>query len=181
MLVSRHVGAGTDKSLVTFLYQTQLLGIQPKLVPALIHRLHAGEKGCIESQVVLVGGEQRHHLLGNGNHLVAALALAQVEEHPAHFGEQTAAILIGQYRVLKIRLVSTRGDGLNLGLLASHAFEECRHIMVSAYAPEIRYTVWGAPITEKRIVHIFAVFAACQRKSRQHGHGCEYCFFHCLL
>ena len=146
LLLLGHIGAAAHEALVGLFQEAHLLGVQAEAVALLVDGLDTLEEFGIEGYVVAVGGEHGRHLLLDGFHLGAVLALTQVEEHSAHFAEQLAAVLVGKDGVLEGGSLRIAHDGLDFSPLAFDAFAEGGHVVFCLDTAEVGDFVRGAPL-----------------------------------
>ena len=155
-----HIGAGADKAFIGLGEEAELFGVEAESLALVVDGLDAGEEFLVEGDVVVVGREERGHGLGDGVHLGAVLALAEVEEDAADVLEELSAVLVGEDGVFEGRGFGVAGDGVDFGLLAGHTLLEGRHVVFGLDAGKVGDFVGCVPRGEEGIFHVVLIFAS---------------------
>ncbi len=136
---------------VMALEEAQLIGVQPERRTPRMEIGNPREQGGVEGDPHLMLGEARRVIAGDGFQRVVGITRIEVEEHPAHPLEQTAAALQRLDRVGKGGRRRGAGDRGDFGDLLFHAPLEGRWEVLGTKPIEGRHPERRGPGLQERV------------------------------
>ena len=150
----------TSCVLVHLLHETNLLGIQLCLVALVVYHFDALEELIVHRDCIVVGSQERHHLLLYGHHLVVVHRCAHHSEDVRNRCEHHARTVELENCILECRLLLVGQDKLNLAIVECHSLLESGLVVLGLDAVEWWYTVRSLPLCEQRIAGIASLLRA---------------------
>jgi len=148
------LGAGPDKILVESFEELALLGIESEAaaVALIIDRLDAGEELRVEIYFIVMLGERRSQVGGDGLKFIVGIGREEIfQEAAGAIKEETAAVK-GFDGVSKGGWIGVFGNGFNFFIVAIDTFEDGRFEMLVFDAVERRSLKRRSPSRKERVV-----------------------------
>ena len=166
-------GTCLEITVVTMFQQSLLLGGQSLKVLGIIfvpYALHALEELLVQRDVEAMLAQDGLHLLGQGQHVVCAVAFYDVVCHAQDLTQQVARIFQRLDGVLEGRFLGVVDNGGNLLVLQFDALQHSWLVVLGLDFVEGDSSVVVTPILEERVVHTTVIVFASAHQSE-----CDYC------
>ena len=127
-------------------------------------------------------GKKRKSLLDNLLERISAICLGKVEEHTDHAVQHGAGTLVSSDYVLECRSLLVCYDSIDLSLMLSDSFLDCRKVILLADCTEIRNSIRGIPLLGKNTLWIFRLLFSILTCNCCHNYCCKQKYsFHYLI